>query len=46
MGGWNVSVTIVRSDDRSVSSVSDRAPLLRWMIFTGLCAFAGVLLWQ
>jgi biopolymer transport protein ExbB/TolQ len=41
-----VSVTTVRSDDRSVSSVSDRAPLLRWMIFTGLCAFAGVLLWQ
>ena len=41
-----MSVTIVRSDDRSVSSVSDRAPLLRWMIFTGLCAFAGVLLWQ
>jgi hypothetical protein len=27
-------------------SVPDRAPLLHWMIFTGLCAFAGVLLWQ
>jgi hypothetical protein len=42
----NVSVTTMWSDDRSVSSVSDRAPLLRWMIFTGLCAFAGVLLWH
>src|SRR5947208_7071997 len=27
-------------------SVPDRAPLLHWMIFTGLCAFAGVLLWH
>jgi MotA/TolQ/ExbB proton channel family len=34
------------TDVRSVSSVSDRAPLLRWMIFTGLCVFAGVLLWR
>jgi hypothetical protein len=41
-----VSVTTVSSDVRSVSNVSDRAPLLRWMIFTGLCAFAGVLLWH
>jgi MotA/TolQ/ExbB proton channel family len=46
VGGWNVSVTTVSSDVRSVSNVSDRAPLLRWMIFTGLCAFAGVLLWH
>jgi MotA/TolQ/ExbB proton channel family len=41
-----VSVTSMWTDARSVSSVSDRAPLLRWMIFTGLCAFAGVLLWR
>lgn len=27
-------------------SAPDRAPLLQWMIFTGLCAFAAVLLWQ
>ena len=46
VGGWHVSVTTVSSDVRSVSNVSDRAPLLRWMIFTGLCAFAGVLLWH
>jgi MotA/TolQ/ExbB proton channel family protein len=41
-----VSVTTAWSDVRSVSSVSNRAPLLRWLIFTGLCAFAGVLLWH
>jgi hypothetical protein len=40
-----VSVTTMSSDLDSLS-VPDRAPLLRWMIFTGLCAFAGVLLWQ
>src|SRR3954454_22908920 len=34
------------TDVSSVSGASDRAPLLRWMIFTGLCAFAGVLLWH
>jgi MotA/TolQ/ExbB proton channel family len=42
----NVSVTAMGSDVSSLSRVSDRAPLLRWMIFTGLCAFAGVLLWK
>jgi hypothetical protein len=41
-----VSVTSMWTDVRSVSSVSDRAPLLRWMIFTGLCAFVGILLWH
>jgi hypothetical protein len=40
-----MSVTTM-SSDLDTSSVPDRAPLLRWMIFTGLCAFAGVLLWQ
>ena len=25
---------------------ADRAPLLHWMIFTGLCVFASVLLWR
>jgi hypothetical protein len=25
---------------------ADRAPLLRWMIFTGLCVFAAALLWH
>jgi hypothetical protein len=40
-----MSVTTM-SSDIDASSVPDRAPLLRWMIFTGLCAFAAVLLWQ
>ena len=41
-----MSVTSMWTDVSSVSGASDRAPLLRWMIFTGLCAFAGVLLWH
>jgi hypothetical protein len=45
VGGRNMSVTTVSSDLNSFS-VPNRAPLLHWMIFTGLCAFAGVLLWQ
>ncbi|MHB8272383.1 MotA/TolQ/ExbB proton channel family protein [Bradyrhizobium sp.] len=40
-----MSVTTMSSDLETVS-LPDRAPLLHWMIFTGLCAFAGVLLWQ
>ncbi|HXO71319.1 MAG TPA: MotA/TolQ/ExbB proton channel family protein [Bradyrhizobium sp.] len=40
-----MSVTTM-SSDRDTVSLPDRAPLLHWMIFTGLCAFAGVLLWQ
>jgi len=34
------------STDVGPASGPDRAPLLRWMIFTGLCLFAGVLLWH
>ena len=41
-----MSVTSISTDVRSVSSAGDRAPLLRWMIFIGLCAFAGILLWH
>jgi len=40
-----MSVTTMSSDLATLSA-PDRAPLLHWMIFTGLCAFAGVLLWQ
>jgi hypothetical protein len=43
LGGRNMSVTTMSSD---LGSFPNRAPLLHWMIFTGLCAFAGVLLWQ
>src|SRR3954467_1761759 len=32
--------------NRNLDSVDDRAPLLRWLVFTGLCAFAFVLLWR
>ena len=28
------------------ASAADSAPLLRWMIFTGACAFAAILLWH
>jgi hypothetical protein len=45
VGGRNMSVTTMSSDPGPLS-VPNRAPLLHWMIFTGLCAFAGVLLWQ
>ncbi|WP_315834877.1 MotA/TolQ/ExbB proton channel family protein [Bradyrhizobium prioriisuperbiae] len=41
-----MSVTAMSSDVESPLSAADRAPLLRWMIFTGLCAFAVVLLWH
>ncbi|HEV2949556.1 MAG TPA: hypothetical protein VGX70_19420, partial [Gemmataceae bacterium] len=40
-----MSVINVSSDIGSDSS-SDRAPLLRWMIFTGLCVLAGFMLWH
>ena len=28
------------------TAATNGMPLLRWMIFTGVCAFAVVLLWQ
>ncbi len=38
---------IALSPDRpSASAAADGAPILRWMIFTGACAFAAVLLWR
>jgi len=42
-----MTVSIVASDDRATSSSSvDRAPLLRWLIFTGATAFAAFLIWR
>ena len=32
--------------DASLDSFGDRGPLLRWLVFTGLCIFAFVLLWR
>jgi hypothetical protein len=40
-----MSVTTM-SSDLDTFSAPNRAPLLHWMIFTGLCAFAAILLWQ
>ena len=28
------------------TAAAESAPLLHWLIFTGACAFAAVLLWQ
>ena len=30
----------------NLDSFGDRGPLLRWLVFTGLCVFAFVLLWR
>ncbi len=30
----------------NVAPVAERTPLLRWMIFTGVCVFGAVLLWR
>ncbi|HYW63135.1 MAG TPA: MotA/TolQ/ExbB proton channel family protein [Bradyrhizobium sp.] len=40
-----MSVTAI-PPDLAPFSVPSRAPLLQWMIFTGLCVFAAILLWQ
>lgn len=40
-----MSVTAI-PPDVAPFSVPSRAPLLQWMIFTGLCIFAAVLLWH
>jgi hypothetical protein len=32
--------------DANLDSFGDRGPLLRWLVFTGLCVFAFVLLWR
>jgi MotA/TolQ/ExbB proton channel family len=37
---------IALSSERAQPSAADGAPLLRWMIFTGACVFAAVLLWH
>ena len=41
-----MSSTTLSSDLKPASGIADRAPLLRWMIFTGLCVLAAVLLWR
>ena len=42
-----MSATVISSDKRPSSAYApERAPLLRWLIFTGATVFAGVLLWR
>ena len=40
-----MSVTALHTPGPSQGS-PDWAPLLRWLVFTGLTAFAGFLLWR
>ena len=41
-----MSAIAISSQDASGASPTNRAPLLRWMIFTGATIFAAVLLWR
>src|ERR1051326_6058608 len=41
-----MSAIVVSPSRRPAAAAAEGAPLLRWMIFTGACAFAAVLLWQ
>jgi hypothetical protein len=47
--GWERSVSgrvsrCLDGNDENLDSFGDRGPLLRWLVFTGLCVFAFVLL--
>jgi hypothetical protein len=37
---------LVATSNAYLDSFGDRGPLLRWLVFTGLCVFAFVLLWR
>jgi MotA/TolQ/ExbB proton channel family len=41
-----MSVVALSPDRLSAPAAADGAPVLRWMIFTGACGFAAVLLWR
>jgi len=36
----------MQTTNTKLDSFGDRGPLLRWLVFTGLCVFAFVLLWR
>src|ERR1700710_485195 len=36
----------MQTTNTRLDSFGDRGPLLRWLVFTGLCVFAFVLLWR
>src|SRR5205085_8597247 len=46
--GGDIGMSVIASwtTRESAAAMAERGPLLRWMIFTGACAFAAVLLWQ
>ena len=41
-----MTAAVLSPEQRSAWSPSDRAPLLRWLIFTGVTVFAAILLWR
>ena len=42
-----MTATTISSNERTANpSVSDRGPLLRWLVFTGATVFAAILLWR
>src|SRR3984893_3636506 len=49
---WNARSQVGRrgawmaTSNANLDSFGDRGPLLRWLVFTGLCVFAFVLLWR
>src|SRR3954454_11651518 len=51
-GMWNVRPQVrcrgvrMPTTNADIDSFGDRGPLLRWLVFTGLCVFAFLLLWR
>jgi hypothetical protein len=41
-----MNAIVLSSDERPVSRAADGTPILRWMIFTGACFFAALILWH
>jgi hypothetical protein len=51
-GMWNGRTPVeclgasMPTTNADIDSFGDRGPLLRWLVFTGLCVFAFILLWR
>ena len=43
---FDMTAIVLSSATPSASSTANGKPILRWMIFTGACTFAAVLLWR
>ncbi len=41
-----MTAAVLSPEPQRAWSAADRAPLLRWLIFTGVTVFAGILLWR